>query len=143
MPSLVSILNICLASALPSAPHTDVAHLAARVFLGVGCGQTHELVVPADLLHRALIQTNRPREKHLQDDVAGVAEHRLLPLPLWGSVGQEWVRGQVQHREACATELIPLCTDRSQNQHHIVIGCVHAVKVCKIQADVWVQQVAS
>lgn len=125
-----------------SAPHTDVAHFAARVFLGVGCGQTHELVVPSDLLHVALIQRHRLSENHLQDDVAGVAEQRLLPRPLRGSVCQEGVGGQVQHGEAGATESIALRANRGQHQHYVVVGCVHTVEVCKVQGDVGVKQVS-
>lgn len=130
-------------SASPSASHTDVAHLAARVLLGVGCGQTHKLVVPADLLHAALIQVNRLREKHLKDDVAGMAVQRLLPRTPGVSVRQEGVGGQVQHGETGATEGVSVWADRGQNQHHIVVGCVHTVEVCKVQADVGIQQLSS
>lgn len=126
----------------PSASHTDVAHFAARVFLGVGRGQTLKLVVPADLLHAALIQVNRLCEKHLEDDVACVAVQRLVPRPLGVRVCQEGVGGQVQHRESSATEGISLRADGGQHQHHVVVRCVHTVEVCKVQVDVGVQEVS-
>ena len=138
---LHSISTVC-SHAPGSASHANVAHFAARVLLGVGCGQTLELVVSADLLHAALIQVNRLCEKHLEDDVAGVAEQRLLPRPLGVSVCQKGVGGQVQHGETGATEGVSLRAYGGQHQHHVVVGCVHAVEVCKVQADVGVQQVS-
>lgn len=126
-----------------SASHTDVAHFAARVLLGVGCGQTHELVVPADLLHAALVQGNWVCEEHLQYDVTGMAEEGLLPGPVGLCVREKGVRGQVQHGETSAAESVSLRANGGQHQDHIVIGCVHTVEVCKVQSDVGVQQVSS
>lgn len=135
--------QVWLTPASSSASHTDVAHLAARVLLGIGCGQAHKLVVPADLLHGALIQVNRLREKHLKDDVASMAVERLLPRMLGVSVCQEGVGGQVEQWETGATEVVSFRANRGQNQHHIVIGCIHTVEVGKVQVDVGVQQVSS
>lgn len=56
-------------------------------------------------------------------------------------VRQERVGGQVQQWETGTTEGISSGPDRGENQHHVVVGRVHTVEVCKVQADIGIEQV--
>lgn len=144
--SLSTSMSFVAANSKPafiiSASHTDITHFAARIFLCIGCGQAHELVMSTDLLHCAPIQMNRFGEKNLQYDITGMAVQRLLLRPFRSDVCQERIGGQVQHWQAGTTESVSLRAHGRQNQHHIVVSCVHAVEVCKVQADVGVQQLS-
>lgn len=100
-------------------------------------------MVPTDLLHAALIHLNRLCEEHLEYDIAGVAAGRFLSGPLGGAVGQKGVGGQIQPGEASAAESVSLGASRGQHQDHVVVGSVHAVEVCEVQADAGVQQASS
>lgn len=119
------------------ASHADVAGLAAGVFLGVYRGQAHQLV-PADLGHRAQRQVYRLRVDHLQDDVLGVVKHQTSLLVLLA--GQKTVVADVEGRQPLLAELIAPRALRRQDHNNVVVGCVHAVEVSKVQAGVWVEE---
>lgn len=54
--------------------------------------------------------------------------------------GQEAVVGSVQFRQPSFTEDISFGTIRSQDQDDVMIGCVHAVEIPKVDLDVLVEE---
>lgn len=119
------------------ASHAYVAGLAAGVFLGVNCGETHQLV-PADLLHRAQSQVHRLSVDHLQDDILGMVKHQTAIFILLA--GQEAVVSDVEGRKPLLAEVVARGTLRSQNKDDVVVGCVHAVEVSKVEIGVGVEE---
>lgn len=117
-------------AAIPSsAAHTDIAHLTARVFFGVCSGKAHELVTAADLSEYAVLQKQGLCVQHLQNDVTGVTEDRYVSR----CVRQEGIAWQVQSWKAAVAKAIPLRSSRGQHQHYIMVRCVHAVEISKVE----------
>lgn len=87
-----------------------------------------------DLHQCALVQVQWLRVEDLQDDVAGVAVNRLPPLHLRWGVCQEGVCCKVQLGQVGATKAIALRAGSGQHKDDVVVGCVHAVEVSKVEA---------
>lgn len=136
IPALLPSLPRLLAPQESLAAHADVAGLAAGIFLGISSGQAHELV-PADLSQRAKGQVDGLGVDNLQDEVLSVAEDQLS---VFHTAGQELVAGNVQEGQPVTTEAVPQGALGCQYQDGIVVGCVHTVKVRKVEVGAGVEE---
>lgn len=126
-----------LCSALAS--HTDVAGLAAGVLLGINSGQTHQLV-PADLSHCSQSQVYRICVDHLQDDILCMVKYQTAITLFILLTGKEAVVGEVKCRKPLLAEVITSGTLWCQDEYDVMVGCIHAVEVSKVEVSVGIEE---
>lgn len=126
-----------LLSALAS--HTDVAGLAAGIFLGINSGQAHQLV-PADLSHCSQSQVYRICVDHLQDDILCMVKYQTAITLFILLTGEEAVVGEVEYRKPLLAEVITSGTLWCQDEYDVMVGCIHAVEVSKVEVSVGVEE---
>lgn len=96
--------------------------------------------MPADLGHCAQRQVYGLRVDHLQDDILGVMKDEAAISFFFLLAGKEAVVADVERGKPLLAELIASGALWRQNQNHIVISCIHAVEISKVQVGVWVEE---
>lgn len=87
----------------------------------------------ADLSQHAQIEVDGLRVDDLQDDILSMAVDQLAVLH---AAGQEFIGGDVQLGQALPAEVVSGGALGCQHQDDVVVRCVHAIEVRKVEVCV-------